>query len=139
MVVSLLGADMYCTEQQTCMKYLTSNLKLNPNISVNVRQLHWTQSCDNIQFDIAFGCDITYDLSNFQSIFTTVRNSLKQNGIFLLCHDNDSCPLSVKAEKNLFEMANIFNFEMVTIDYKFSVSAAFFNENVKLWKLIKIN
>lgn len=138
MCLSSLGCEVYCTEQISCLPYLKKNASINPDIPIIIHQLHWTNTCDNNLFDIAFGCDITYDTTNFKSIFTTISKSLKVGGIFLLCHDNDSCPLSARAEGMLNEEAITFHYSMCEIDYEHMIPKEYYSRKIKLWKLIRL-
>jgi hypothetical protein len=103
---------------------------------VHTRKLHWTNTCDNeVKFDIIFGCDITYDVSNFDSIFTTIKKCLVYpTGVLYICHDNDSCPLSTRALQGLKEYSVQCELRMMEVDYRESVGECYYSNAVKIWK-----
>ena len=111
------------------------NLALNPHFRVNTRKLHWTNTCgEENKFDIIFGCDITYDVNHFDAIFTTVKKCLLRNGLFYLCHDNDSCPIAGRCLQGLQDQAAALHMKMSDVYYHPYVGEAFSSDTVKMWK-----
>ena len=102
---------------------------------MNTHELHWTASCNQQdQFDVILGCDITYDIHNFEAIFQTIQICLLPTGILLLCHDEESCPLSKQAKEKLKQISENIGLIMTSIDYQDDVSSGFYQSNVKMWK-----
>ena len=115
-------------------------MALNPHIKVNTRKLHWTNTCDNAdKFDIIFGCDITYDVHNFDNIFMTIHKCLLPSGVLYLCHDNDSCPLSKQALKGLNEQAIQRGMSIADVSYRECVGTEFYSDSVKIWRFEYLN
>ena len=139
MVAAVLGADVFCSEQESCLSYLRRNVQLNPDISVRIRGLGWTDKLRNAtcKFDIIIGCDITYDPKNFISLINVVKEFLSDDGMALLCHDNDSCPLSKFASESLQNVCRDVGFTFTELDYTQHMAQPFSNRLVKMWKLTK--
>merc|ERR1711991_319913 len=138
MVASILGANVVCTEQESCLSYLKTNIELNPDVdNIEAKCLGWVEGCDDGDgdFDIVVGCDITYDPKMFKSIVKVFKKYMSLSGIGLICHDNDSCPLSKFAHTNLERICEDEGFCLKEIDYSSSVQPGFFNSNVHLWSL----
>jgi len=138
MVASVLGADVYCTEQESSMQYLRSNVDLNPDISIQIGNLGWAEHMTAIgaKFDIIVGCDITYDPKQFNAIIQVIRSYLCLEGIAFICHDNDSCPMSKFAFKELLSSCErAGGLYLTEVDYKGSILPEFYSNDVKLWTL----
>lgn len=111
------------------------NLALNPHLTVQTRKLHWTNTCgDDVKFDIILGCDITYDIQNFDAIFSTIRKCLSPTGVLYICHDNDSCPLSKKALQGLKDQSADLGLSMEEVDYRECVGENYYSDAVKIWR-----
>ena len=138
-LVSIVGAlhraDVYSTEQDTCLPYLNENLKLNPDVKINHFHLNWGNPTCLDRFDIILGCDITYEPSNFEGLFRTFDACLSTQGIILLVHDNDSCPLSAQAFDSLVKLSGSFKFNLSEISYADILDSSFVRLDVKMWKL----
>eukprot|EP00602_Paraphysomonas_sp_CaronLab_P013061 CAMPEP_0185038504 /NCGR_PEP_ID=MMETSP1103-20130426/34242_1 /TAXON_ID=36769 /ORGANISM="Paraphysomonas bandaiensis, Strain Caron Lab Isolate" /LENGTH=282 /DNA_ID=CAMNT_0027576969 /DNA_START=76 /DNA_END=921 /DNA_ORIENTATION=+ len=133
MVAALHGGVVYSTEQKTCMKYLQDNLRLNPVVKVHARELHWTSRSEEEKFDIILGCDITYDVHNFDAIFETVEKCLLKHGMLLICHDDDSCPLSSRAKCDLEKAALNIGLSMEPVVYQHIVGQSYVSPSIKMW------
>jgi hypothetical protein len=81
------------------------------------------------------GCDITYDVNNFEAIFHTVKLCLAPTGVLLICHDEESCPLSKRARERLEVESAAIGLTMTEIDYRGVVSPNYFHPSVKMWRL----
>jgi len=102
---------------------------------VHTRKLHWTNTCnDAVDFDIIFGCDITYDVNNFDDIFATIKKCLLPSGVLYICHDNDSCPLSKRALQGLKDQAVTLELNMEEVQYRDHVGESFYSDSVKIWR-----
>lgn len=139
-VCSILGARVVSTEQLSCLPYLRRNLELNPEIDVVADNLSWysaINSASQQKFDIVIGCDITFEPKNFCHIIRLVKGNLKEGGIALICHDNDSCPLSKYAQQELFLVCNRLDLHIQNVEYgeKEVGSISFINPLVKIWQL----
>lgn len=117
---------------------MQKNLTLNPHLTVHTRKLHWTNTFDdddeNIKFDIIIGCDITYDVNNFDDIFATIKKCLLPSGVLYICHDNDSCPLSKRALQGLKDQASALNLSIEDLDYRECVGESYYSDSVKIWR-----
>ena len=89
------------------------------------------------EFDIVAGCDVTYDPKMFQYIMKVLKINLCTSGIGLICHDNDSCPLSKFAHASLKRICAEEGLHMEEIDYSHSVQQGFHSPNVHLWRITK--
>ncbi len=120
-VGSLLGSKVVSTEQLSCLPYLRRNLDLNPEIDVLVDNLSWysddINSTNQQKFDIVIGCDITFEPKNFSFIIRLVKKNLKERGVAMICHDNDSCPLSKYAQEELFLVCNQLGLYIQNVEY----------------------
>lgn len=137
MVAAALGAEVYSTEQDSCLPYLQYNLALNPDITVNARRLHWTYGFNEERFDVILGCDITYDLSWIDGILQTFDKCLSESGLCYVCHDDDSCPMSPEAVKRFLGAAATNRFEVAEVDYSASIEPPFRSPTVRMWKLTR--
>jgi predicted nicotinamide N-methyase len=137
MVAAALGADVYSTEQDSCLPYLQYNLALNPGIHVHSRRLHWTHGFDEERFDVILGCDITYDLSWIDDILKTFDKCLSETGSCFVCHDDDSCPMSPEAVKRFLQAAALAYFEVAEVDFHRTVEETFRSRTVRMWKLTR--
>ena len=136
MVAAMLGGQVLSTEQDSCLGYLRYNIKLNPHIlGVTERSLHWMVDYEGEQFDVILGCDITYDIKMIDAIFDTLSRCLRPSGTCLICHDNESCPLSREAQAKMGKVAESHNFLFDEILYEGLVEPSYFNSNVKMWKI----
>jgi len=134
---SLLGAETYCTEQPSCLAYLLKNIALNPELKVHVLAFDWDDEIvlNNDKYDCILGCDITYDFHQFDGILRAINNRLEKSGYALLCHDNDSCPLSKFSYDRLKSLCLLNNFTLEELDYEGYIPNRFYSSTVKLWKL----
>lgn len=82
------------------------------------------------------GCDITYNIHNLDSIFSTIKNCLSINGIVLICHDNESCPLSSKVLPSLVRVSSEIGLIMEEVNYETYVEASYVSDTVKMWKFV---
>ena len=103
---------------------------------MNTRKLHWTNTCgDDVKFDIIFGCDITYDVNNFDDIFLSIKKCLcYPEGVLYICHDNDSCPLSKQALEGLHSQAAALDLSILDLDYRDIVGENYYAKSVKIWR-----
>ena len=141
--LSFLSDDnqITATEQPSCLPYLRRNLKLNPDLinsnnNLEIKSLYWdTNEYKDEPYDIILGCDITYNPLLFEDLICTIYNRFNKNGksYALLCHDNDSCPLSKLAEVKLHDTIKKFKMKMIRIKLE---KNSFYEENIVLWKLI---
>ena len=138
MVAALLGARVFATEQTSCIPYLSQNIALN-NIPVNIRTLHWANASKNMRFPLILGCDITYDPSFYADLFATFSSCLTPQGKVLLCHDNDSCPLSSHAYDELVQLAIKWGFQVVEIPYIGIVEDEYCSDLIKIWEITFIS
>lgn len=137
MVASIIGGDVYGTEQDSCINYLEYNLALNPHIPpVTARTLHWMNDYSGSLFDVIIGCDITYDINMTESIFATLKLCLDRNGVCLICHDDDSCPMSPEAHSKLLRLAGENSFDVEDITYTDFVEPCFCGPKIKMWKIV---
>lgn len=138
MVASLVGGDVYSTEQDSCMPYLEYNLSLNQLVSkVSVRRLHWTDDYSGQLFNLILGCDITYDIKMIDAIFATLSLCLEPDGTCFICHDNDSCPLSAEAFSKILTVAAATGFSVTEEDYKELIEPSFYGPKVQMWRIIR--
>ena len=137
MVASVLGAHVYCTEQVTSLKYLRKNASFNPEIELSIGNIGWDKlsSSDNIKFDMILGCDITYELKSIPSIVKCIHSLMKSDGEAFICHDNDSCPMSKYALKELESACSNLGLAIKEIDYKSFVDFKFHSDLIKLWSI----
>ena len=138
MMASILGANVVCTEQESCLSYLKRNIELNPVVeNIRTQSLGWIEISDKgeVDFDIVLGCDVTYDPKMFGGIVKLFKKKMSRAGIGLICHDNDSCPLSKFAYANLLRICNEECLSIEEIDYHSSVQIGFTSSHVQLWQL----
>lgn len=134
MVAALLGARVFATEQTSCMPYLSQNITLN-DIPVNIRTLHWANASKNMRFPLILGCDITYDPSFYSDLFATFSACLTPQGKVLLCHDNDSCPLSCHAYEELRQLAVKWGFRIMESPYNDFVEDEYCSDLIQIWEI----
>jgi predicted nicotinamide N-methyase len=139
MVAAALGAEVYSTEQDSCLPYLEYNLALNPGINVQSRRLHWTHGFDAERFDVILGCDITYDISWIDGILETFDKCLTEKGSCFVCHDDDSCPMSPEAVKRFLQAAALARFEVAEVNFRSTVEEAFGSQTVRMWRLTRLH
>ena len=138
MVASVLGARVYATEQQSCLAYLWRNVALNPDIELNVRPLGWAENSESSghQFDFVCGCDVTYDPKMFLDLVKVIKAYLAYPfGVGLICHDDDSCPLSKFALKNLTAKCAVVGLSLEEIDYMGHLDESYANRTIRMWHL----
>jgi len=141
MVAAVGGAGaVVATEQPTCMAYLTNNLAMNKHVPVDARPLYWTTDEPAVpeqeQFDLVLACDVTYDPSLFDALLCTMKGYLKRaGGVALVCHDNDSCPLSPAAEKGLTSRCVGRGISFDPVDLTDKVDPPFYEKSVRMWRL----
>ena len=142
MILNSFDSDVVATEQPSCISYLKRNLELNQHLGINVdcQSLYWNKyekesDCrKDEKYDVIVGCDVTYDPNLFEDILISIKNRLKYDDSYaLLSHDNDSCPLSKLAEKNLYVLCEELNFVLENL--KIPETNNFYNKKVILWKL----
>jgi predicted nicotinamide N-methyase len=139
MVAACVGGDVYSTEQDSCMKYLESNLRLNAHLPpVTARTLHWMNDYSGELFDVILGCDITYDTKMIGAIFETLSLCLRPTGICYICHDDDSCPMSPEALAKLLKIAADTGFEVNQVAYETFVEPCFTSKTVRMWKITRL-
>ena len=145
MVSYICGGNVTASEQQSCSEYLTNNINLNNDIINNndninkfvIESINWNSTKSYKKFDVIIGCDITFDYHNFPSIFSIFQLLLNENGIILLCHDDDACPMSPQSRLSLFNFINNFGYFIEDIEYKSCIPSRFYNDDVKMWKIMK--
>ena len=143
MVASTLGAARcVATEQPSCMPYLEANLAFNvESAPVEAMTLYWTTDDLKVksgdQFDIILACDVTYDPSLFDALLNTMHAYLSRapGAEALICHDNDSCPLSSSAETALVHASHSHGLSFEEIALKGKVHDCFYEPSVRLWRL----
>jgi len=137
------AVKVVCTEQPTCMRYLERNLAMNPHLSTHVdaRTLYWTTNAQQMpreeQFDCVLACDVTYDPSLFTSLLATMKSHLRpeDTAFALICHDNDSCPLSPRAEAELSVRCKEQGFTFTPISLRGVVTETFYEKTMRMWRL----
>ena len=136
LVAALLGGTVDATEQATCIDFLKMNIALNPDIVLSANVLQWSDEC-NIggNYNIILGCDITYDRRNFVLLFELFRGKILNDGVILICHDEESCPMSKKASSDFFEIAHRYQFQVETINIYDHLPLRYCSKSIKLWKL----
>ena len=139
MVASILGAKVFSTEQESCLPYLRKNASLNPDITINIKTLGWTEACMNtdLKFDFVFGCDITYEPKNFSSIINLIQTFLKPSAVAYICHDDDSCPLSKFASDELKALCQQVGLTFTKVNYEECLDSSFYSEKIFIWQLSK--
>ena len=142
MILNSFNSNVVATEQPSCMTYLKRNLKLNQHLGLNVdsQSLYWNREekksdCGiDEKYDVIVGCDITYDPNLYEDLLIAIQNRLKNDDSYaLICHDNDSCPLSKLAEKNLYALCEKLKFSINKIDLQ--KTNKFYEKKIILWKI----
>jgi hypothetical protein len=64
-----------------------------------------------------------------------VKLCLSPTGLLLICHDEESCPLSKRARERLAVESAAIGLVMTEIDYQAVVSPNYYHPSVKIWRL----
>jgi len=140
---TLLVYDRLCTEQESSVAYLKKNSDMNPDIKMKIGNFSWLNKNkreNGQKFDIILGCDITYDLKYLKPILTSIRDNLNPiDGFALLCHDNDSCPLSKFAYGELLTASADLGLLLTEVNYGPFTNSGFRHDLVQMWKVVHVS
>lgn len=141
MIMSLLGGIVLATEQSSCIDYLQRNIDLNSDIeNISVQSVNWNENnLSYAAYDLIIGCDITYDAKLFEDIFASCSKYLSKTGMIILCHDDDSCPLSKYCHERLIQAAKAYRFHLSIVPLQGKVPSEFYSETIHLWKITYLN